>query len=54
MTNIDACKGITQIDKHKDRRITQMKNIDRRITQMDQHRDKGITQMNIVVKELPR
>jgi hypothetical protein len=44
MTNIDACKGITQMDKHKDRGITQM----------DKHKDRGITQMYIVVKELPR
>ena len=27
MTNIDACKGITQIDKLKDSGITQMTNI---------------------------
>ena len=44
MTNIDACKGITEMDKHKDRGITQM----------DKHKDRGITQMYIVVKELPR
>jgi hypothetical protein len=27
MTTIDACKGITQMNKHKDRRITQMTKI---------------------------
>ena len=45
MTNIDACKGITQMDKHKNRGITQM----------DKHRDKRITQMtNIKIEELPK
>jgi len=44
------------MDKHKDRGITQMTNIQiEKLPRWTKHRGKGITQMiNIDVKELPR